>query len=67
MIAIEELIEATKRQKRLSDRSVGWPLAAIKAIESKGIRHAPDVTRLKKAVLCALRTRGVIRTRPCAQ
>ena len=63
MIPIEELIEATKRQKRLSDRSVGWPLAAIKAIESKGVRYTPDINRLKRAVLEALRTEGVVRGR----
>lgn len=59
MIAIKELVEATKRRKRNADRSVGWPLAAILAIEGFGIRYKPDVDRLKKAVLAALRAEGV--------
>lgn len=63
MITTVELVEATKRQKRRADRSVGWPLAAIKAIESKGIRHKPDITRLKNVVLDALRAEGVISRR----
>jgi hypothetical protein len=63
VIPIEELIAATKRQKRLSDKSVGWPLAAIKAIESKGIRYKPDINRLKRAVLRALHAEGVVHGR----
>lgn len=68
MIAIKELVEATKRQKRLADRSVGWPLAAIKAIESKGIRYKPEVNKhLMIAVLGALKAEGVIHRRPRLQ
>ena len=57
---VSELAQATLRMKERSDRSVGWPLAAIKAIEGKGIRHKPDVDRLKKSVLSHLRETGVI-------
>ncbi|HEY0979258.1 MAG TPA: hypothetical protein VGE23_00215 [Candidatus Paceibacterota bacterium] len=58
--SVSELAQATQRMKERSDRSVGWPLAAIKAIEGKGIRHKPDVDRLKKSVLAHLRETGVI-------
>lgn len=57
---IASLADATVRMKSRSSKNVGWPLAAIKAIEGKGIRHKPDVDRLKKAVLAELGTRGEI-------
>lgn len=63
MTSIGELTEATILMKQRSDRSVGWPLAAIKAIEGRGIRHKPDVQRLKKRILDALRVQGIIPSR----
>ncbi len=61
MLSIAELTEATIRVKQRSDKSVGWPLAAIKAIEGKNIRHAPDIRRRVAEVLAELRNRGIIR------
>lgn len=55
-----DLAAATVRVKQRSAAHVGWPLAAIKAIEGKGIRHKPDVERLKKVVLAHLRSVGTI-------
>lgn len=59
---IATLADAAVRMKARSDKNVGWPLATIKAIESTGIRHKPDVERLKKAVLAELGLRGKIRS-----
>lgn len=61
-VSITELAQAAQRVKNHSDKSVGWPLAAIKAIEGKGIRHKADVARLKRDVLEHLKTEGVIRS-----
>lgn len=57
---IATLADATVRMKTRSDKSVGWPLAAIKAIEGTGIKHKPDVARLKTEVLAELGRRGEI-------
>jgi len=57
---IASLADATVRMKARSSNTVGWPLAAIKAIEGTGITHKPDVTRLKKEVLAELGVRGKI-------
>lgn len=59
---IASLADATVRLKARSSKSVGWPLAAIKAIEGTGIRNKSDVTRLKKAVLSELGTHGKLRS-----
>lgn len=61
MLSTAELTEATIRVKQRSDKSVGWPLAAIKAIEAKNILHLPDVKKRKMEVLAELRKRGIIR------
>lgn len=58
---IGSLADAAVRMKARSDKSVGWPLAAIKAIEGSGIRHKPDVDRLKTKVLEELIARGKVR------
>lgn len=60
MADIEKLTDSTERIKAKADKSVGWPLAAIKAIEGSGIRHKPDVARLKKEVLSRLKERGAM-------
>lgn len=60
MADINALVEATIRQKNRSAPHVGWPLAAIKAVEGKGIRHKPDVKRLTKAILAKLRKDKII-------
>jgi len=60
---IDALADATIRRKEKLAKHVGWPLAAIKAIEGVGIRHKPDVNNLKRKVLAKLRERGVIRPR----
>lgn len=60
MADIKKLVEATKRIKESSDASVGWPLAAIKAVEAQGIRHPPDVRRLQKEILEELRKDNTI-------
>lgn len=60
MANIIALADATIRKKDSLAKHIGWPLAAIKAIEGTGIRHKPDVARLKKEVLAELRKRKVI-------
>lgn len=57
---IASLADATVRMKARSSKTVGWPLAAIKAIEGTGISHKPDVARLKTQVLAELGKRGAI-------
>jgi hypothetical protein len=54
-VSTHDLLEATKAVKSRSDSSVGWPLAAIKAIQSKSITHGPDVRRLTRVVMNELR------------
>lgn len=63
MANIDALADATVRRKEKLAKHIGWPLAAIKAIEGIGVRHKPDVDRLKRKVLAKLRERGVIRSR----
>ncbi len=58
MADIEKLVLATERMKAKSDKSVGWPLAAIKAIEASGIKNKQDTERLKEAVLQRLKQRS---------
>ena len=60
MISTGELTDATIHIKQHSDKSVGWPLAAIKAIEGKGIRLRADIRKRKGEILAELRARGII-------
>ena len=54
MISIQTLVETTKRVKARSDASLGWPLAATRAVESLGIREPGDVRRLVRKVMAEL-------------
>ena len=60
MVIIEELVEAARRQKRLSGSRVNWPAAITEAIEGKGVRHKPDIEKLEKLILEQLRMDGTI-------
>lgn len=55
---LELYADATLRRKRTSAPCVGWPLAAIKALEGLGIRHKPDHARLTPLILARLEERG---------
>ncbi len=58
MANIPRLVERTREIKRDSDQSVGWKLAAMKAVEAQGIRYKPDVKRLSEQVMAELRKCG---------
>ena len=55
MANIPQLVVRAREIKAKSDQSVGWPLAVTKAVEATGVRHKPDVQRIKKEVLVQLR------------
>ena len=58
MANLQQLIASARSIKARSDRSVGWKLAAVKAVEASGVTHKPDVARLSQEVLVQLRKRG---------
>lgn len=59
---IERTADAVIAKKTSFASHVGWPLATMKTIEGKGIRHKPDVQRLTKKVMAVLNKRGVTKT-----
>jgi hypothetical protein len=62
MADLQRLVVSARAIKGRSDRSVGWKLAAIKAVEASGVRHKPDVSRLSREVYDELRKCGDMAT-----
>jgi len=63
MANIDSLASSAIRRKEKAASHVGWPLVVIQAIEGVGIRHKPDINRLKPQVLAKLREKGAIRSK----
>lgn len=63
MADIQQLVVRTRAIKAKSDRSVGWKLAAMKAVEASGVRNESDVKRISHDVYVALCRDGTILSR----
>jgi len=58
MANIPQLVASARSIKSRSDQSVGWKLAAMKAVEASGVTHKPDVKRISGEVFEELRKSG---------
>jgi len=63
MANIDFLATSAIKRKKKAASHIGWPLVVIQAIEGSGIRHKPDINRLKPKVLARLREKGALRSK----